>query len=98
MIIFNRGSVRARGGSQIGIYLVTDKNQISRSARKLAQCSIGRVQPHGEYRCSVDPIIPADVAPGTYYVAYIIDELNSVVESDESNNTRVVDHPTVITR
>jgi subtilase family serine protease len=43
--------------------------------------------PAGSFASATKSItIPSSLAPGTYYVGYLVDPYNSVAESDESNN------------
>ena len=53
----------------------------------------------GESRSGPIPCkIPADIAPGLYYIGVIADPLEKVAESDETNNARATDEPVLIPR
>ena len=78
------------GASTAGIYLSTDST-IATSDTLLATVNSGTLatvsQPGYYDHQTVSVTLPANLAPGTYYIGGIADYNNHVSESNESNNT-----------
>ncbi|MBF9238737.1 T9SS type A sorting domain-containing protein [Hymenobacter sp. BT683] len=75
--------------STIGYYLST--NQVLDASDVLLATNVGGPLAAGQsdYRNS-NPVIPASVTPGTYYVLFVADPLNAVTETNETNNVAAV--------
>jgi len=89
----NTGIVNA-GAFKIGYYLSTD-GTISTADTYLGEAaSTGLVASASASYGPATLTIPAGTAPGTYYVGILVDRLDAVDESDESNNA--VSSPIVV--
>lgn len=80
------GGGTASGPFQNGFYLSTDP-VITSADRLLGNNSNSGLNPGQSWNWSGPTLtIPADVAPGTYYVGILTDRTNSVSERNENNN------------
>lgn len=84
--VFNQGNTQA-SSSTAGFYLST--NQVFDAADVLLNTAMGGVlvANQGSSRYA-NPVIPASTAPGSYYVLFVADPLNAVIELNETNNVR----------
>ena len=84
----NRGEGPA-AATVTGVYLSTD-NVITNADRKLAEVSVVALDPgrREAMGSSFSVAIPSDVAAGSYFIGILADANNSVMESDETNNSR----------
>ncbi len=82
----NEGNAVA-GPSASGIYLSTDPI-ITRQDRFMGFANVGQLNPGAGFGGQTNNamVIPADLAPGTYYFGALADNENQVAESNESNN------------
>jgi subtilase family serine protease len=93
----NEGSA-ASTGSTTFLYLSTDP-VITRNDRVLGFGTVGALNPGaGSGDVANAMVIPADLAPGTYYVGAIADNENQVAESNEANNNGNMVTITVVPR
>lgn len=85
-------SVAALGGGAawftVSFYLSTDP-LLTTSDVLLGSRNVLGLPPGGSSTADTSFVVPAWVAPGTYYVGAFVDPANAVVESNEGNNTRV---------
>ncbi|MDE2664831.1 MAG: S8 family serine peptidase [Acidobacteriota bacterium] len=88
--IRNQGKTDA-GPFRLGFYLSADPT-ITTEDTWFADCSYESGLPAGKSEtCSRSFPIPPRVRPGRYYLGAIVDDLDRVVESSETNNERVAD-------
>jgi serralysin len=93
----NEGSA-ASTASTTFLYLSTDP-VITRNDRVLGFGTVGALNPGaGSGDVANAMVIPADLAPGTYYFGAIADNENQVAESNEANNNGNVVTLTVVPR
>jgi subtilase family serine protease len=85
----------AAGAFELGVYLSTDST-ITTSDRRFAYCTAEALNVGSSLSCSGSVTIPADVAPGTYWIGAIADDQGTVTESDETNNSRAAANSTII--
>jgi subtilase family serine protease len=63
----------------------------------------GMVCPHGvlaanqTHTCAGKVSVPGSLAPGSYYVGAIVDDVAAIQEADEGNNARAAAQPTMLT-
>ncbi|MDB5236809.1 MAG: hypothetical protein JWR44_3802 [Hymenobacter sp.] len=82
--IQNSGNAPA-ASSTIGYYLST--NQILDASDVLLRTTAGSVIGAGQFLLRNDsPVIPVGTAPGNYYVLFVADPANAVLETNENNN------------
>ena len=80
----NQGNALA-SSSAVGYYLST--NQVLDASDVLLKIVPGLALAANQYASRNDlPVVPAGTAPGTYYVLFVADPQNVVVESVETNN------------
>ncbi|MGR9052227.1 MAG: CARDB domain-containing protein [Gammaproteobacteria bacterium] len=66
-------------------FYISTNNYISTGDRYIGSTTWS--MPTGSYATATKRFtVPGDLAPGVYYIGYIVDPYNSVPESDESNN------------
>ncbi|MBC3542413.1 CARDB domain-containing protein [Rufibacter sediminis] len=83
--ISNQGNIAA-SSSNVGYYLST--NSTLDAADTFIGSSSGSAIYAGDYTSFYTSLtLPANTAPGTYYLIFAADYLNSVTESNETNNT-----------
>ena len=81
---------------RIGIYLSSDA-AITTADVLVGPCPYLTGLPEGVTSvCSGDYTIPSTLAPGTYFVGAIADDLLQVTESNETNNSRAATNTTVL--
>jgi hypothetical protein len=85
--ILNRGK-RPASSFRIRFYLSTDANITTDDIDTGSGCEIEGLARKESAQCITDIKVPASVTPGPYYLGAIIDDLNTVIEKDESNNFR----------
>lgn len=82
----NQGTAAATGFFYVGVYLSADATITSADTllgrRHVAGLAVGAAS-----TVTATVSTPATLAPGTYYLGAMADELNSQTESDETNNT-----------
>ena len=83
----NQGNAAA-GAFRLGFYLSTGST-ISTSSTLFATCSITSLAVGATTTCAGTVNLPSSVGAGTYHGGAIVDDLNQVSESNESNNTVV---------
>jgi subtilase family serine protease len=75
----------AAASSTLGYYLST--NQVLDASDVLLLTSPGGILAANQYASRYDsPLIPANTAPGNYYVLFVADPANVVAETNENNN------------
>jgi hypothetical protein len=94
------GQIANGGGAESGsflvnLYLSTDA-EITRSDFLLTQIGMDLDAGAAQEISRLSPV-PETVAPGTYYVGWLIDPENQVAEEDEENNIAVVDGQLTVT-
>lgn len=85
--ILNRGK-RPASSFRIRFYLSTDANIATDDIDTGSGCEITGLARGESAQCISDVDVPASITPGLYYLGAIIDDLNAVIEKDESNNFR----------
>jgi hypothetical protein len=93
-VITNSGGANS-GSFIVSIYLSTD-DKLS-SSDYLLGTVVYNLDAGGEAALSWINPVPASVAPGVYYVGWVIDSGNQVKEADETNNTVVLDGQLTVT-
>ncbi|WP_299587683.1 CARDB domain-containing protein [uncultured Tateyamaria sp.] len=99
--ILNVGEAEA-ASTQSTLYLSTDANVTTADVAIMTDAdtgtmSSGEVNSEGDGSNGSDPyVVPDSLAPGTYYLAVIADDDNSVSESNETNNASNVVEITVV--
>ncbi|MGA2606382.1 MAG: CARDB domain-containing protein [Terriglobia bacterium] len=93
--IKNQGSAAA-GAFRLGFYLSTGST-ITTSSTLIAVCSYTTLAVGATNTCAMSPTLPSSVGAGTYYGGAIVDDLNQVSESNESNNTLVASNTLTVT-
>jgi hypothetical protein len=83
--ILNRGK-RPASSFRIRFYLSTDTNITTDDIDTGSGCEITGLARGESAQCITDVDVPASVMPGSYYLGAIIDDLNAIIEKDESNN------------
>ena len=95
VIIRNQGSANA-GPFRVGFYYSTNSNITASSIFSGTYCDItAGLTANNTFTCSGSVSIPASLPQGTYYFGAIVDDLNQVTESSESNNLRLADTGTI---
>jgi subtilase family serine protease len=89
--VSNTVAAAATGGSadgfSVGIYLSTD-SVITTSDTRIGERYVGGLSPGTTSAADTPVTIPANIAPGTYYIGAIADYSNYITnESDETNNS-----------
>jgi len=87
-VIYNRGGADS-GPFFVNIYLSKD-TQITRDDYQLSQTAMD-IDSGGSIELSWLNPVPETVPPGTYYVGWLIDPENQVIEEDEKNNMVVIE-------
>lgn len=82
--MLNQG-VGASSSAYVGLYLSTDP-LITTADLRLGTRSVGALAAGASSSASVTLVIPASLAPGTYYLGAIADYSGVARESDETNN------------
>ncbi len=85
----NTGRTRA-GAFRVGIYLSTD-GVITTGDVYLAGCNSYGLAPQAVFTCVGSIPLADTLTPGSYYVGAIADDLGSVLEVNERNNSRMSD-------
>ena len=84
--LYNQGNTTA-SSSNVGYYLSTDATLSSSDL--LLGTSNSSTLAGGNYSSLYSTLtVPANTASGTYYVLFVADHLNSVAETNETNNVR----------
>nr|WP_242469407.1 CARDB domain-containing protein [Rhabdochromatium marinum] len=91
----NQGDAAA-GPSTLGYYLSTDAVITLSDIDTEWDCAVAALDPGDTWPCAGSIILPADIAPGTYYFGAYADKDAAVAESDASNNARAAANPIVI--
>ena len=86
--LYNKGNSTA-SSSDLGYYLSTDAT-LSANDALLGTSPGGSLSPGGYSGRSGTLIIPGTTPPGGYYVLFVADYQNRVVETDEANNVTAV--------
>jgi subtilisin family serine protease len=95
-VVSNLGSATA-GASTLNIYLSTDP-VITSADTFIGTAAFGAL-PGGAAQTATGVLpIPVNLAPGTYYLGAIADADNVLIETNETNNTRVGNTITINTR
>lgn len=82
--VLNQG-LGASSSAYVGIYLSTDP-VITTADLRLGSRSVGALAAGASSSGSVSLVVPATLAPGTYYLGAIADYSGAARESDEANN------------
>ena len=82
----NQGGVSTGAVVQVGLYLSTD-TLITAADTRLGSRSAGRLAAGLSNSGTKTVLVPATLAPGTYYVGAIADDTGAVVELTETNNS-----------
>ncbi len=80
----NQGAANA-GWSYATIYLSKDPT-ITRDDIAIGSGFVQSLAAGGQQTFTIKPMIPASIAPGSYYIGAIADSRNNVAESNENNN------------
>jgi subtilase family serine protease len=83
--IKNQGSAAA-GAFRLSFYLSTGST-ITTSSTNIAYCTFTSLAAGATSTCAGTVPLPASLGAGTYHGGAIVDDLNQVSESNESNNT-----------
>ncbi|RNI32031.1 T9SS C-terminal target domain-containing protein [Rufibacter immobilis] len=83
--IYNQGNI-ASTSSSVGFYLSTNSTYDA-SDVFIGSYSGSAISPSYTTGFSSSITIPSNTTPGTYYIVFVADYLNSVTESNETNNT-----------
>ena len=78
----------AAAASKTGIYLSTDAT-LSNDDRMIGTSDVGSIGIGQSQTETGSVAVPADIAPGTYYVVFAADSPNAVFERNEGNNSSV---------
>jgi len=89
----NQGAANA-GQFYATIYLSTDST-ITKDDIAIGSGFIQSLAAGGQQTFTINPMIPASVAPGSYYIGAIADSRNNVAESNENNNSFVGNQITI---
>lgn len=84
--IKNQGQLASGGAVTIGVYLSKDPVITTSDARIYYRTS-SNLKPGATNTLLSTVTIPSTTAPGTYYLGGIVDFNNTILESDETNNT-----------
>lgn len=91
LTVINQGAALA-GAFRVGFYFSTDAVVTTADPIGDLSCSYSAgLAPGGSVQCSGPVTVPASLTPRSYYLGAIVDDTFAVVESDESNNTRIAD-------
>src|SRR6185503_8800835 len=74
----------AAAASRAAIYL--SMSPVAGSGRRLGTVQIGALAPGTSQTVTVPVNVPADLLPGTYFIAAVADDEQQVAETDEDNN------------
>ncbi|MCL4488889.1 MAG: hypothetical protein M1570_12265 [Chloroflexi bacterium] len=95
LTVKNQGNGDA-GPFRVGFYLSNSSTVTTASMYTGWNCTNTTGLAAGStWDCSGDIGIPSSLAPGTYFLAAIVDDQGQVTESNESNNVRLADTGTV---
>lgn len=83
--VVNQGAGSA-GAFRFGLYF-SNNTTITTGDVLFATCNASGLAPGGSFPCSGPMTIPASLFPGVYFVGVIADDLGTVAESNETNNT-----------
>jgi len=81
----------AAGPFRLGFYFSTDSAITTGDVFSGSFCSFSGLNAGSSANCSVNIGVPSSLAPGTYYLGAIVDDLNQVSEGNEGNNARAAD-------
>jgi subtilisin family serine protease/subtilase family serine protease len=84
--VLNQGTAGGTGSFRIYYYLSTDSN-ITTGDTYLAYRIVSSLAASASSNVSTSVTIPSSLTAGTYYIGAIADKLNSVAETDETNNS-----------
>jgi hypothetical protein len=88
MTVVNQGTAAA-GAFRVAFYLSTDATITTSDVSTGQGCNYPSGLPSGGSNTCTGPVsIPSTVAPGTYFLGAIADDLGVVSETNENNNTR----------
>ena len=87
----NFGGAAAGGVFRLGFYISTDENINPDDHSTGSVCDFEDLEAGQTDSCEVSVNIPESLLPGTYYVGAIVDDLAQVMETVETNNSRVAD-------
>jgi hypothetical protein len=91
LTVLNQGPVPG-GGFRVGFYLSSDLDITTADVFTTSVCPFpAGLRGGGTGSCVGAVSIPATLAPGTYYLGAIVDDLGAVSEMSESNNARASD-------
>jgi subtilase family serine protease len=82
-------------GFAVGIYLSPDP-MITTADIRLAERYVDVLSSGASSTAGTTATVPTSVAPGAYYIGAIADSLNSVLESDETNNALAGNQITIV--
>ena len=85
--VLNQGK-RPAGAFRLRFFLSTDSNITTEDIDTRTTCEIDGLAKRKSKRCSVTIAIPGALPPGQYFLGALVDDQNSIVERDESNNSR----------
>lgn len=91
----NLGS-SASGAFRVGFYFSTNSLISLADTYSGSSCSFTNLNAGSSAPCNIAVTVPSSLAPGTYYVGALADDLGAVVETNESNNYGVSANTTVI--
>ncbi len=91
---FQNAGYSIAGPHRVGIYASTDAT-VTVADRLLTTVDVTELPLAGSGQSNVPLYIPHDLAPGTYSIAAIGDDLGEVIELDESNNVAAPETLTV---
>ena len=87
----NFGGAAAGGAFRLGFYISTDENITLDDHATGSFCDFDNLEASQTDTCEVSVNVPESLLPGTYYVGAIVDDLSQVMETVETNNSRVSD-------
>ena len=87
----NFGGAAAGGMFRLGFYISPDHNITTDDHSTGSACDFEDLEAGQTSSCEVSVDVPESLLPGTYHVGAIVDDLGQVMETIETNNTRVAD-------
>lgn len=87
--VSNTGNLAASSAIRVGYYLSEDA-EVTTADTLIGSRLLGALGPDEESNSTSQFTVPAGLAPGTWTVGILVDDLEIIVESDEDNNTHTI--------
>ena len=94
--VTNQG-IGAAGAFRVGFY-ISLRSTLTTADTRLGTCTIASLAADAKASCSAVVTIPATQALGQYFAGAIVDDLNQIAETDETNNVGITPDRLVIGR